>query len=72
MGDIVAPSLGDASPNTSGPRCKDTGLPCDGSCDRQSGTFIAYGPRSDMVHSTEIIGIRQFDLYLKTRIFKCY
>ena len=46
-GDIVASNLEDISPTTSGLRCIDIGLPCDGSWDRQSGIFIAYEPRSD-------------------------
>ena len=57
-GDIVASNLGDVSPNISCPRYMDTGLPCDGSCDRQSDICIAHGTRSDIVDSTELIGRR--------------
>lgn len=27
---FAATNLGDVSPNTAGPKCRDTGLPCDG------------------------------------------
>lgn len=54
---------GDVSPNTKGPRCIDTGLPCDvntSTCDGQNEKCIAFGPGKDMFESTKIIGANQF------------
>ncbi|KAM7381040.1 hypothetical protein PAMA_012058 [Pampus argenteus] len=53
-------NLGDVSPNTRGPRCANTGLPCDylnSSCP-VGGTKMcqASGPGDDMFDSTRIIG----------------
>ncbi|XP_075996229.1 neutral ceramidase [Genypterus blacodes] len=53
-------NLGDVSPNTRGPRCVNTGLPCDylnSSCP-VGGTKMcqAFGPGEDMFDSTRIIG----------------
>ncbi|XP_077958816.1 neutral ceramidase isoform X2 [Gasterosteus aculeatus] len=53
-------NLGDVSPNTGGPRCMNTGLPCDylnSSCPI-GGTKMckAFGPGDDMFDSTRIIG----------------
>ncbi|CAG2107816.1 unnamed protein product [Medioppia subpectinata] len=63
---------GDVSPNTKGPRCVDTGLPCDAvtsTCNGNVEKCIAFGPGSDMFESTRIIGDRQYrfakDLYDK-------
>nr|WBW70150.1 venom protein [Lampona murina] len=53
---------GDVSPNTKGPRCIDTGLPCDvdtSTCDGENLKCIAFGPGKDMFESTKIIGERQ-------------
>jgi neutral ceramidase len=68
-GDFVAAfastNLGDASPNTAGPRCIDTGEPCDtasSTCNGMNAMCIASGPGSTMEESTEIIGRRQFDM----------
>ncbi|CAH8581510.1 unnamed protein product [Schistosoma turkestanicum] len=55
---------GDVSPNTAGPRCIDTGLPCDfvhSSCGGRAQNCIAYGPGSDMFESTKIIAHKQFE-----------
>uniref|UniRef100_A0A3Q0KPD2 Neutral ceramidase n=1 Tax=Schistosoma mansoni TaxID=6183 RepID=A0A3Q0KPD2_SCHMA len=55
---------GDVSPNTAGPRCIDTGLPCDfvhSSCGGRTQNCIAYGPGSDMFESTKIIAYKQFE-----------
>ncbi|CAH8869947.1 unnamed protein product [Trichobilharzia szidati] len=55
---------GDVSPNIDGPRCIDTGLPCDyihSSCGGRTQKCIAFGPGSDMFESTKIIAQRQFD-----------
>ncbi|KAF8781378.1 Neutral ceramidase like protein [Argiope bruennichi] len=54
---------GDVSPNTRGPRCIDTGLPCDANtstCNGQNEKCIAFGPGKDMFESTKIIGQRQY------------
>ncbi|KAM9336979.1 neutral ceramidase [Symphorus nematophorus] len=53
-------NLGDVSPNTKGPHCVNTGLPCDylnSSCP-VGGTkmCMAFGPGDDMFDSTRIIG----------------
>uniref|UniRef100_A0A8C9XWY8 Neutral ceramidase n=1 Tax=Sander lucioperca TaxID=283035 RepID=A0A8C9XWY8_SANLU len=53
-------NLGDVSPNTKGPHCANTGLPCDylnSSCP-VGGTkmCMAFGPGDDMFDSTRIIG----------------
>ncbi|CAH8666127.1 unnamed protein product [Schistosoma bovis] len=55
---------GDVSPNTAGPRCIDTGLPCDfvhSSCGGRAQNCIAYGPGSDMFESTKLIAYKQFE-----------
>ena len=65
---FASTNLGDVSPNTRGPRCLDTGLPCDvgsSSCNGRSQFCVAFGPGKDMEESTEIIGRRQFELALK-------
>ncbi|XP_068615020.1 neutral ceramidase [Brachionichthys hirsutus] len=53
-------NLGDVSPNTKGPRCVNTGLPCDylnSSCPVGGArTCTASGPGDDMFDSTKIIG----------------
>lgn len=56
-------NCGDVSPNIKGPRCIDTGLPCDlatSTCDGRVQKCIASGPGKDMMESTKIIGERQF------------
>lgn len=53
---------GDVSPNLQGPRCIDTGLPCDfetSTCNGRTENCIAFGPGKDMFESTKIIGERQ-------------
>ncbi|XP_034050623.1 neutral ceramidase [Thalassophryne amazonica] len=64
QGDFVAgfasSNLGDVSPNTKGPHCVNTGLPCDylnSSCP-VGGTKMcqAFGPGDNMFESTRIIG----------------
>ncbi|KAK5880688.1 hypothetical protein CesoFtcFv8_021570 [Champsocephalus esox] len=61
-------NLGDVSPNTKGPHCMNTGLPCDylnSSCPvggtKQCG---AFGPGADMFESTRIIG---HSIYMKAK-----
>merc|ERR1712136_501184 len=63
---FAATNLGDVSPNTAGPRCLDTGLPCDGStstCNGRNEMCVAFGPGTDgdMYESTNIIGTKQFE-----------
>ncbi|XP_040061701.1 neutral ceramidase [Ixodes scapularis] len=53
---------GDVSPNLKGPRCIDTGRPCDfekSTCNGRNEKCIAFGPGKDMFESTKIIGQRQ-------------
>jgi len=57
-------NLGDVSPNTQGPHCLDTGLPCDvltSTCNNRTELCVASGPGKDMIDSTRIIGARQFN-----------
>lgn len=56
---------GDVSPNTKGPICIDTGLPCDfatSTCNGRSQNCIAFGPGNTMYESSEIIGKKQFQM----------
>ncbi|XP_076452014.1 neutral ceramidase B-like [Babylonia areolata] len=56
-------NLGDVSPNTKGPHCIDSGLPCDiltSTCHGKNELCIASGPGKDMFDSTKIIGRNQF------------
>ncbi|CAG5114790.1 unnamed protein product, partial [Candidula unifasciata] len=56
-------NLGDVSPNTRGPHCLDTGLPCDketSTCNGKNELCVAFGPGQDMFESTQIIGSNQF------------
>merc|ERR1719500_867173 len=60
---FASTNLGDVSPNTDGPKCQDTGLPCDiehSTCDGRTQMCIASGPGKDMFESTKIIAERQF------------
>lgn len=72
QGDVVAAfastNLGDVSPNTNGPKCIDSGLPCDSissTCNGRNELCIASGPGKDMFESTEIMGRKQFDHAMK-------
>ncbi|CAF1687883.1 unnamed protein product, partial [Adineta ricciae] len=67
---------GDVSPNLMGPKCIDTGLPCDfatSTCHGRTEKCIAFGPGKDMYESNTIIGQRQFetakDLYDRAQTF---
>lgn len=65
---FASTNLGDVSPNTRGPRCIDTGLPCDAltsTCGGSNTKCIALGPGKTQFESTEIIGRRQFEHSLK-------
>ncbi|XP_039472085.1 neutral ceramidase [Oreochromis aureus] len=61
-------NLGDVTPNTRGPYCVNTGLPCDylnSSCPIGGTTMcLASGPGEDMFESTRIIG---HNVYLKAK-----
>ncbi|KAF3853002.1 hypothetical protein F7725_013690 [Dissostichus mawsoni] len=68
-GSCLDSNLGDVSPNTKGPHCMNTGLPCDylnSSCPvggtKQCG---AFGPGADMFESTRIIG---HSIYMKAKV----
>jgi len=57
-------NCGDVSPNTAGPLCQDTGLPCEmhhSTCNGRTELCYAQGPGKDMFDSTRIIGQRQFE-----------
>jgi len=61
---FASTNLGDVSPNTAGPRCLDSGLPCDpvtSTCHGLNELCVAFGPGRDMFESTQIIGRKQFD-----------
>jgi neutral ceramidase len=69
MGDFVAgfmsTNLGDVSPNTAGPRCRDSGLPCDNptsTCNGKVEQCSSFGPGKDMFESTKIIATKQFEV----------
>lgn len=65
MAAFASTNLGDVSPNLNGPRCVDTGLPCDvihSTCNGQVEMCRADGPGKDMFESTKIIAQRQMDL----------
>ncbi|KAL3877147.1 hypothetical protein ACJMK2_034896 [Sinanodonta woodiana] len=56
---------GDVSPNTKGPRCLDTGKPCDfntSTCNGRNELCVAFGPGRDMFESTQIIATNQFNM----------
>lgn len=62
---FASTNLGDVSPNTAGPRCIDTGLPCDyytSTCNGRTELCIAFGPGKNMIESMEIIGRKQYVL----------
>jgi len=59
---FASTNLGDVSPNILGPKCIDTGLPCDlehSTCEGRTQNCIASGPGVDMFDSTKIIAERQ-------------
>ena len=61
---FASTNLGDVSPNILGPKCIDTGLPCDvehSTCNNRTQMCIASGPGGDMFDSTRIIAERQFN-----------
>ena len=60
---FASTNLGDVSPNTAGPRCLDTGGPCDAdsTCRGKNELCVAFGPGKDMQESAEIIGLKQYE-----------
>ena len=67
---------GDVSPNLKGPKCIDTGLPCDfvtSTCNGRNEKCIGFGPGDTTYESNQIIGQRQFeaarDLYESAQTF---
>eukprot|EP00057_Strongylocentrotus_purpuratus_P028680 XP_011683154.1 PREDICTED: neutral ceramidase-like [Strongylocentrotus purpuratus] len=55
---------GDVSPNLDGPKCVDTGEPCEmetSTCNGRAQLCMASGPGKDMFESTQIIGQNQYD-----------
>lgn len=69
MGEFVAAfastNLGDVSPNTQTPRCRDTGILCDNptsTCNGKNEQCSSSGPGKDMFESCEIIGRNQFQI----------
>ncbi|KER28637.1 hypothetical protein T265_13542 [Opisthorchis viverrini] len=64
VGAFAQANEGDVSPNLRGPKCIDTGRPCDyvhGSCNGRTQKCIAFGPGQDMFESTKIIAQRQYE-----------
>eukprot|EP00088_Acartia_fossae_P019247 TRINITY_DN21220_c0_g1_i4.p1 TRINITY_DN21220_c0_g1~~TRINITY_DN21220_c0_g1_i4.p1 ORF type:complete len:687 (+),score=151.03 TRINITY_DN21220_c0_g1_i4:252-2063(+) len=60
---FASTNLGDVSPNIMGPKCLDTGLPCDlehSTCDGRTQMCVAFGPGEDIFESTKIIAERQY------------
>lgn len=55
---FASSNLGDVSPNTNGPKCKQSGMPCDlltSSCPISEGPCFASGPGRNMFESCGII-----------------
>lgn len=68
MAAFASSNLGDVSPNIKGPKCINTGKPCDdvsSSCNGEAKHCIAFGPGNNMFESTEIIAQR---LYRKAKV----
>ncbi|CAH2009711.1 unnamed protein product [Acanthoscelides obtectus] len=64
VGAFASTNLGDVSPNTAGPKCVNTGLPCEevrSTCGGEAKSCIAFGPGKDMFQSTEIIAGKMFE-----------
>lgn len=61
---FASANLGDSSPNTSGPKCELSGMPCDlltSSCPPSAGACIASGPGKDQFESCKIIATKLFE-----------
>jgi neutral ceramidase len=60
---FASSNLGDVSPNTRGPHCSGSGLPCQphtSSCAGTGEECVAEGPGRNMVESTRIIAEMQY------------
>ncbi|XP_041988495.1 neutral ceramidase-like isoform X2 [Aricia agestis] len=65
---FASTNLGDVSPNTKGPKCEFSGLPCDQEklqCKLPKERCFASGPGRDMFESTKIIATKLFDTAMK-------
>ena len=67
---FASTNLGDVSPNTAGPKCLDTGLPCDSgtsTCNGKNEMCVSFGPgtNGDMFESKKIIGTKQYEHAMK-------
>merc|ERR1719244_1146681 len=65
---FASTNLGDVSPNIQGPKCQDTGLPCDmehSTCGGRTQMCYALGPGQDMFESTRIIAERQYKVAME-------
>ncbi|XP_071985671.1 putative neutral ceramidase C [Engystomops pustulosus] len=62
---FASSNLGDVTPNTKGPHCTDTGLPCENPCSTCPvggvTTCVSTGPGDNMFESTRIIGEQIFE-----------
>ncbi|XP_055306726.1 neutral ceramidase, partial [Sitodiplosis mosellana] len=61
---FASSNLGDSSPNTSGPKCEYSGMPCDiltSSCPSSEGVCFASGPGKDQFESCKIIATKLFE-----------
>lgn len=64
IGAFASANLGDSSPNTAGPKCEYSGMPCDlltSSCPAAEGACFASGPGHDQFESCKIIGTLLFE-----------
>lgn len=61
---FASSNLGDSSPNTMGPKCEFSGMPCDlhtSSCPPSEGSCFASGPGKDQFDSCKIIATKLFE-----------
>lgn len=61
---FASSNLGDSSPNTRGPKCEFSGMPCDlqtSSCPNSEGACFASGPGKDQFDSCKIIATKLFE-----------
>lgn len=61
---FASANLGDSSPNTQGPKCEFSAMPCDSltsSCPASEGACFASGPGRDQFDSCKIIATKLFE-----------
>ncbi|XP_031639719.1 neutral ceramidase, partial [Contarinia nasturtii] len=61
---FASSNLGDSSPNTNGPKCEYSGMPCDiltSSCPPSEGACFATGPGKNQFESCKIIATKLFE-----------